>query len=143
MSLSAHLPSEQLKEINEEENVMNKGGRELQGQVEDGEEVLDPEHSSSVYNSVLNTINNEYEQECLDEMVRLQNAHPICQSKVDWAPGNKYPIAGLPGTNFLLQQVMEQWLIVRRWTSTLDMPGLLVADEMGLGKTLTSVAVAM
>ena len=83
MSLSAHLPSEQLKEINEEENVMNKGGRELQGQVEDGEEVLDPEHSSSVYNSVLNTINNEYEQECLDEMVRLQNAHPICQSKVD------------------------------------------------------------
>jgi hypothetical protein len=78
MSLSTQLTSEQLKEIIEDEKNMDKGAREVQEQVEDGEEGLDRENTSSVLNPVLNTINNEFEHECLDEAVRLLNAHPTC-----------------------------------------------------------------
>jgi len=111
--------------------------------VEDGEEVLDPENTSSVLSTLLNTINNEFEHECLHEAVRLLNAHPICQSADDRVPGHKYSIPGLPGTKFLAYQVWAIWFIVRRWGWDADMPGALVADEMGLGKTFTSVAAAM
>jgi len=118
MSLSAQLTSEQLKEIIEDEKNTDKGAREVQEQVEDGEEVLDPENSSSVLNTVLNTINKEFEHECLDEAVRLLNARPIRQSPDDRVPGRKYSIPGLPGTTFLAHQVWVIWFIVRsvvRW----------------------------
>jgi len=111
--------------------------------VEDGEEVLDPEHTSSVLNTVLNKINNKFEQECLDEAVRLLNVHPIRQSPDDCIPGHKYSIPGLPRTKVLAYQVWAISFIVRRWVWDPDMSGALVADEMGLGKTFTSVAVAM
>jgi hypothetical protein len=111
--------------------------------VEDGEEVLDPENTSPVLSTVLNTINNEFEHECLDEAVRLLNAHPIRQSADDRVPGHKASIPGLPGTKFVAHQVWAIWFIVRRWVWDADMPGALVADEMGLGKTFTSVAAAM
>jgi len=111
--------------------------------VEDGEEVLDPENTSSVLNTVFNTINNEFEHECLGEAVRLLNALPICQLTDDRVPGRKYSILGLPGTKFLAHQVLAIWFIVRRWVWDADMPGALVVDEMGLGKTFTSVAAAM
>jgi hypothetical protein len=143
MSLSAQLTSEQLKEIIEDEKNTDKSAREVQEQVEDGEEVLDPENTSAVLNTVLNTINNEFEHECLDEAVRLLNARPIRQSPDDRVPGRKYSIPGLPGTKFLAHQVWAIWFIVRRWVWEADMPGALVADEMGLGKTFTSVAAAM
>jgi len=143
MSLSSQLTSEQLKELIEDEKNMDKSAREVQEQVEDGEEVLNPENTSSVLNTVLNTINNEFEHECLDEAVRVLNAHPICQSTDDSVPGHKYSIPGLPGTNFLVHQVWAIWFIVRRWVWDADMPGALVEDEMGLGKTFTSVAAAM
>ena len=77
MSPSAQLTSEQLKEIIDDEMKTDQGAREVQEQVEDGEEDLDPENTSSVLITVLNTINNEFEHECLDEVVRLLNAHPI------------------------------------------------------------------
>jgi len=109
----------------------------------DGEEDLDPENTSSVLNTVLNTINNKFEHECLEEAVRLLNAHPIRQSIDDHVPGHKYSIPGLPGTKFLAHQVLEIWFIVSRWVWDADMPGALVADEMGHGKTFTSVAAAM
>jgi len=67
-----------------------KSAREVQGQLEDGEDVLDPENTYSVQNSVLNTINNEFEHECLDEAGRLLNRHPIHQSPDDHVPGCKY-----------------------------------------------------
>jgi len=98
MSLSTQLTSEQLKEIIENEKNTDKSARKVQEQVEDGEEVLHPENSSSVLNTVLNTINNEFEHEGLDEAVRLLNARPIRQSPDDCVPGRKYSIPGLPRT---------------------------------------------
>jgi hypothetical protein len=121
----------------------DQGSREFQEQVEDGEAVLDPDNTSSGLSTVLNTINNEFEYECLNEAVRLLNAHLICQSTDDCVPGHKYSIPGLPGTKFLVHQVWAIWFIVRRLVRDADMPGALVADEMGLGKTFTSVAAAM
>ena len=99
----------------------------------DGEEDLNPENTSSVLTTVPNIINNEFDQECLDEPVRLLNAHTIHQSTDDCVPGHKYSIPGLPGTKFLAHQVWAIWFIVRRWVWDTDMPGALVADEMGLG----------
>jgi hypothetical protein len=83
--------------------------------VEDGEEVLDPENTWSVLSSVLNSINNEFEHDCLDEAVRLLNVNPIRQSADDRVPGHKYSIPGLPGTKFLADQVWAIWFIVKRW----------------------------
>jgi hypothetical protein len=93
--------------------------------------------------TVLNTINNKFEHECLDEVVRLLNVHPIRQSTDDHVPGHMYSIPGLPGTKFLAHQVWAIWFIMRRWVWDADMSGALVADEMALGKTFTSVAAAM
>jgi len=143
MSISAQLTSGQLEEIIEDEKYTDKSGRKVQEQMEDGEEVLDPQDTSSVLNPVLNTIHNEFEHKCLDEAVRLLNAHPILQSTDDRVRGHKYSIPGLPGTKFLAQQVCDFRFIVKRWVWDADMPGALVADEMGLGKTFTSVAAAM
>jgi len=114
MSPSAQLSSEQLKEIIEDKKKTNQGAREVQEQVEDGEEVLDPDNTSSVLSTVLNTINNEFEHECLDEAVRLLNVYSIRQSTDDRVPGHKYSIPGLPGTKFLAHQVWAIWFIVRR-----------------------------
>jgi len=143
MSLSAQLTSEQLKEIIEDEKNTDKSAREVQEQVEDGEEVLDPENPSTVLNTVLNTINNEFEHECLDEAVRLLNVRPICQSPDDRVQARKYSIPGLPGTKLLAHQFWAIWFIVRRCVWEADMPGALVVDGMGLGKTFTSVAAAI
>jgi len=80
---------------------------------------------------------------CLDEAVRLLNAHLIRQSTDYRVPGHKYSIPGLPGTTFLAHQVWAKWSSVRMWVWDSDMPGALVVQEMGLGKTFTSVAAAM
>jgi len=143
MSPSAQLTSEQLKEIIEDEKTADQSAREVQEQVQDGEEVLDPDNTSSILSAVLNTINNEFEHECLDEVVRLLNALQIRQSTYDRVPGHKYSIPGLPGIKFLAHQMWAIWFIMRRWVWDADMPGALVANEMGLGKTFTSVAAAM
>jgi hypothetical protein len=111
--------------------------------VEDGKVVLDLDNTSSVLSTVLNTINNKFEHECLDEAVRLLNLHPIRQSTDDRVPGHKCSIPGLTGTKSLAHQVWAIWFIVRRWVWDADMPGALVADEIGLGKNFTSVAAAM
>jgi hypothetical protein len=110
--------------------------------MEDGEEVIDPENTSAVLNMVLNTINKDFEHECLDEAVSLLKANPICQSPGDRVPGRKDSIPGLPGTKCFAHQVWAIWFIVRRWVWEADMPGALVADEMSHGKTSTSVAAA-
>jgi SNF2 family DNA or RNA helicase len=143
MCISAQLTSEQLKEIIEDDMNTDKSAREVREQVEDGEEVPDPENTSLVLNTVRNTINNEFEHKCLDEAIRLVNALPLRQSPDDRIPGCRYSIPGLPGTKFSVHQVWANWFIVRRWVWDADMPGALVADEMGLGKTFTSVAAAM
>ena len=103
----AHLPNcpvKQLKVIIEDEKKTDQGSREVQEQV-GGVEVLDPENASLVLSTVLNTINNEFEHECLDEAVRLLNAHQIRQSTDERVPGHIYSIPGLPGTKFLAHQV--------------------------------------
>jgi len=58
MSSSAQRTSEQLKEIIEDEMNTDQGAGEVQEQVEDGEEDLDPDNTSSVLTTDLNTINN-------------------------------------------------------------------------------------
>jgi len=89
MSASAQITLEQLKGIIEDEKKTDQGAREVQEQV-DGMENLNPDNTSSVLNTILNTINSEFENECLDEAVRLLNAHPIRQSTDDRVPGHKY-----------------------------------------------------
>jgi len=111
--------------------------------VENGKEVLDLDHGSSVLNTIPNTINNESEHEFLNEVIRLLNTHPIRQLKVDQVSGAKYTIPGLPRTKYLVHQVLAIWFIVRRSVWDSDMPGVLLSDTIGLGKTFTSVAVAM
>jgi len=143
MSPFAQHTSKQLKDNIEYEKNTDKGAREAQEQVEDGEKVLDPATTSSELDTVLNNINNELETECLVEAVRLLNSHPIGQLTDDWVPGHMYSIPGLPGTKSLVQPVLAIWFVRRRWIWDADMPGALVADEMGLGKTFTSVAAAM
>jgi hypothetical protein len=105
--------------------------------VEDCEDVLNPANTTTVLNMVLSTINNNFEQECLDEAVRLLNAHLIRQLTDDRFPDQKYLIPGL------VHQVWAILFIVWRWVWDADMPGALVADKMGLGKTFTLVAAAM
>jgi len=122
--------------------MTDQGAREVQEQV-DGKEVFDPDNTISVMSTALNTIHNEFEHDCLHEVVRLLNAHLICQSADDCVLGHKYSIPGLPGTKFLAHQVWSIWLIVNRCVWDSDMPGVLVADEMDYSKTFTSVAAAM
>jgi len=143
ISPSTKRTSEQLKEIIQKEKKKDKSAREVQEQVEDAEEVLDPANTSSVLIKVHITINNEFEPECLDEAVKLLNAHPIHQSTDNRVQGHKYSIPGLPGIKFLTHQVWAIRFMVRRWVSDANMPEALVVDEMGLGQTFTLVAVAI
>jgi hypothetical protein len=143
MSPSAQLTPEQLKEIIEDKKNTDKDAREVQEQLEDSEEALNPANTSSVLHTVLSTINNEFEHKCLNDTVRLMNAYSIRQSTDDRVPGHKYSIPGLPGTKFLAHQVWAIWFIMRMWVADADTPGALVVDEMGLGKTFPSVAAAM
>jgi hypothetical protein len=92
---------------------------------------------------VVNTINNEFEQECLDEALWLLNAGAIRQSTGDSLPACKISIRCRPGRKFLRYQVWAISFIVRRWVWDAALPGALVADEMGHGKTFTSDAMTM
>jgi len=123
-----------LKEIIQNEGKSEKGAREVQQQVEDAEEILNPDNSSSVLNAVLNAFNNEFEHYYVDCAVRQLNACRIRQSKADRVTSIKYKIPGLPRMKFRVHQVRILWFIVTRWVLNSDMPGALVADEMGLGK---------
>jgi hypothetical protein len=71
----------------------------------DGKEVLNLDNTHSVLTTILNTIKNVFEHVCLEEAVRLQNAHPIRQSIDDRVPHHNYSIPGLPETNLLAHQV--------------------------------------
>jgi len=142
MSPSAQLTWKQLKVIHVDEIKSDQGASEIKDQV-DGNEVLDPDNTGSVLSTVLNTINNVFDYECLDEAVALLNTHPIRQSTDDRVQGHKYSIPGLPGTNLLAHQAWAILFIVWRYVWDADMPGALVADEMGLGMTFTSVAAAI
>jgi hypothetical protein len=114
MSPSSQLTSKQLKEIIEDEKKTDQGTTEVQEQVEDGEEVLDPDDPHSLLSTVLNTINKEFEHGWHDEVDRLLNLHPIRQSTDNRVAGHKYSIPGLPGTKFLADHVWAIWFIVRR-----------------------------
>jgi hypothetical protein len=63
MSPSAQLTSEQQKEIIEDKEKTEQGSRVVLNQVEHAEHVLDPDNTSSVLSTVLNTINNEFDHE--------------------------------------------------------------------------------
>jgi len=81
----------------------------------DRDEDLVADDTCSVLNTVLNTMNNEFEQECLHEAVRLPNAYMICQSTDDHVPIHKHSIPGLPGpTKCPAQQVWAIGYIMKR-----------------------------
>jgi len=120
-----------------------KGAREIQEQVEDGEEVLNPETSRSVFKTVHHTFNNKFEHKWLHEGVTLLNAGPILQWTSVQVPGNIHSNWSLLLQQFVAYQVWATWYIVGWWVWDWDMTGVLVADEKGLGTTFTSVAVAM
>jgi len=75
------------KEIIEDENKRDNSARDVQEQMEDGEEILNPDNSSSEYNTDINTINNELEHESYDEAVRWLNGCLTRQLQVDCVPG--------------------------------------------------------
>jgi len=83
MSTPAQLISDQLKEIIKVKMKTGNGEREAQQKVEEGEKVINPDNTSSILDTVLNTLNNKFAPKCVDEVVRLLNAHPICQSRTD------------------------------------------------------------
>jgi len=88
MSPSAPLTLEQLKEIIKNEMKRGKGAREDQEQVEDGEEVLNPDNSSTVMKTIRNISNNKHEHQCLDEAVNVLNARQSHQLQADKVPVN-------------------------------------------------------
>jgi hypothetical protein len=122
--------------------MIDQGARVVQEQV-DGEEVLNPDNTSSVLSTVYNTIYNQFDHESLDKIVGLLNVHRIRPSRDDRVPGHRYSIIRLGAIKFLVYHVWAIWFIVRRWVWNADKPGALVADKMGFGKTFTSVAAAM
>jgi hypothetical protein len=63
MRPSVQLTLGQLKDNIEHVKKTDQSAWEVQEQVEDGEEVLNPDNTSSVLSTVLNTINNEFEHE--------------------------------------------------------------------------------
>jgi hypothetical protein len=87
MSPVAHLISEQLQEIVEDENTTDQGARQVQKQV-DGEEDLNPDNTSSVLSTVVDTINTEFEHDSLDAADKHLNAHLIHQSIDDHVLGH-------------------------------------------------------
>jgi hypothetical protein len=115
MSISDQLTSERWNEIIVNKMKTDTGAKEILKQVEDGEEVLDLEITSSALNTILNTINNEFEHRCFHEAVRLLNTHSIRQSTDDRVPGHEYLIAGLHRARILPHQVSAIWFNVRRW----------------------------
>jgi hypothetical protein len=137
LSPSEQLTTEVIQEIMREDEPET---REAQEQISSFDEVSNDDISG--WSTVLNTINNAFEHECLEEALKLLGAFPVRQSKTDRVPGHKYTIPGLP-VKFLAHQIWAIWFIVRRWVWDADMPGALLADEMGLGKTHTSLAAAM
>jgi len=80
MSPLAKRTSAQLKEIIQDDNKSKQGAMVFQEQ-QDGKEVWDPVNSCLELNILLNAINNKFENDTLDEAVRLLTAHPICQLK--------------------------------------------------------------
>jgi len=90
VSISAQLTSEQLKENIEDPKHTDKGTREVQEQVENGEEVVDPASSRSVLRTVLDSIDKELNHDCLQSAVGLLNTNLICPLDADCVPGNKF-----------------------------------------------------
>jgi hypothetical protein len=55
----------------------------------DQEQSFHPDITELDLSTLLNTIHNQFEHECLDEVVRLLNVHPFRHSTDDCVPGHK------------------------------------------------------
>ena len=77
-----------MKVIIEDELKTDQGATEVLQKV-DGKKILDPDNTVSELSTVFNTINNQFEHECLNEVVRLLNVHPFCHSTDNCVPGHK------------------------------------------------------
>lgn len=107
----AQHTSEQPRENIEYENNTDIGTREVQDQVVATEEILDPTKTSSVMNTNINAINNEYEHKYHSEIMRLLNAHPIPESADSGGSSYKRSFPGVPGTKFLVHKVLPMLFI--------------------------------
>jgi len=98
MSLSAQVISKQLKEMIQDKKNTNECTTEAEEQLEGRVAVLNWENPCTVLNMVLNTINDDFAHQCLDQPVLLLNSHRTWQSPDDHVPDCKYCIPRLPGT---------------------------------------------
>jgi len=96
MSRSVHLTLNELKSITEDEQKTDSGAREVDMQ-EVGEEVNNPDNSSSALSTILRTIDNIFEREWFDEAVTLPFANGICKSDNNQIQGNIYSVPHLGG----------------------------------------------
>lgn len=65
-----------------DEKKNTQGAQEVKEKV-DGKEVLDPDNTSSELSTMLNTVKNQCELQCLDHGVWLLNAQLVHQSIFD------------------------------------------------------------
>jgi hypothetical protein len=98
----------------EDEKKSDKHSRKVQKEGEDDKEILNPLNTSSGLNMVVDTINNKFDPECLNDAVRLLNTHTFRQPRDDCVPGHKYSVPGLPRSKILAHHVWTIRLIVRR-----------------------------
>jgi hypothetical protein len=112
--VSAQLIWKGLKQTIGVTNLIDQDATGVQEPV-DGKEILDPNHTSSVLTTILNTINKESQFKCQNVAVRLLNAHLIYQSTYECVLGVKDSIAGLPRTTHLAHQIWAACFILRRW----------------------------
>jgi len=92
MSLYAQWTMVQLKEIIDDKKITGNDSTEVQVQLVDAEEVLDPDNCGSVMDTVFDAINYELAHGCQVQAARLLHAHLIRQSEADQVPCNKYSI---------------------------------------------------
>ena len=105
---------------------------------------IDTESVATVMDGAfLQTLNNSFEHECLEEAVVLLGATSRPDAPDDQIRGTKYVLKPIPAITLLAHQIWAIWFIIRRWVFDIDLPGVLLADEMGLGKTFTVLAASL
>ena len=93
--------------------------------------------------TLLATVNNTFEHECLEEVVALLGATSRPDAPDNLIRGTKHLLKPLPSVSIHAHQIWAIWLLVRYWLFDVNLPGVLLADEMGLRKTFTVLAAAL
>jgi len=86
ISPSVLLTLEQQKRINYDIKTLKLGAREVQDQMEDAEEVFDPDTRISVMSTIHNTVNKQINSNYLTAVLSKIYANALHQSKADSIP---------------------------------------------------------